>query len=146
MSIRFLSNNLLDGSVKTASTTNAQYPLSNLSNSLRTKTYRSTSNSDNLVVDLGTADAVDSFMLVDNWKNGFGLLTLTLEANATDEWSAPAFSTSVTLDTKFGIAHSEFTAQSYRFWRLVMTSSLGYCELSNFFLGAASTITTKISG
>jgi len=143
MSIRFLSNNLINGSIKTPSTVNAQYPISNILDYRRTKAYRSTSNSDNIVFDFGGAENVDSFGIVSNWQGGFGITTLTLEANGTDEWSSPAFSTAITLDHEFGVGIKEFTEVSYRFWRLVMTSSLGYCEISNMFIGKATKLTTN---
>lgn len=143
MSIQFLSNNLVSSSVLTASTANAQYPVANINDDRRTKSYRSTSNSDNVVIDLGTSEAVDTFAIVDNWQNGFGVTAITLEANATDTWEEPAFSTSVTLDTTFGVAIKSFASQSYRFWRLVLTSTLGYCEVSNIFLGTATKLTTN---
>lgn len=143
MSLQFLSNNLMIGSTLTASTTNAQYPVSNINDPRRTKTYRSTSNSDNIVIDLGTADPIDTFMIVDNWQNGFGIATLTLEANGTDVWTSPAFTTTITLNDTFGVGVSQFLEKSYRFWRIVLTSTLGYCEVSNIFLGKASRITTN---
>lgn len=143
MSIQFLSNNLITTSVLTASTENAQYPLTNVNVDRRTKTYRSTSNSDNIVIDLGTAEAVDTFAIVDNWQNGFGVTAITIEANGTDSWGAPAFSTTATLDTTFGVSVASFASQSYRFWRIVLTSTLGYCEVANMFLGTASKITTN---
>jgi len=143
MSIKFLSNNLVEGSVISASTENAQYPISNLLDTRRTKAYRSTSNSDNIVIDMGGAEDVDTFAIVDNWQNGFGVTAITLEANGTDSWGAPAFSTTVTLDTTFGIGIKQFTSESYRFWRVVLTSTLGYCEVANIFIGTATTITTN---
>lgn len=143
MSLKFLSNNLVDSSTLTPSTTNAQYPVANINDPRRTKTFRSTSNSDNVVIDLGSAEAVDHFAIVDNWQNGFGVTSITIEANGTDVWTSPAFSTTVTLDTDFGVGIASFLSQSYRFWRIVMTSTLGYCEVANIFLGSASTITTN---
>lgn len=144
MSIRFLSNNLIEGASLTASTTNAQYPVSNITDARRTKTYRSTSNSDNIVIDLGSTEDVDHFAIVDNWQNGFGVTAITIEGNGTDSWGAPAFSTTVTLDNTFGVAVKDFgSTQSYRFWRIVMTSTLGYCEIANMFLGLDSTISTN---
>lgn len=144
MSLKFLSNNLIDSATLTASTENKLYPLLNLKDSRRTKAYRSTSNSDNIVIDLGSAQAVDHFAVVDNWQNGFGVTSITIEANGTDVWTAPAFSTTATLDLDFGVSIKEFSAsQSYRFWRIVLTSTLGYCELANIFLGAATQIITN---
>ena len=37
----------------------------------------------------------------------------------------------------------EFTQESYRNWRIVLTSTLGYCELAHIFIGKATTITTN---
>jgi len=143
MTIRFLSNNLINAATTVASTSNAQYPLTNINDTRRTKTYRSTSNSDNIVIDLGGAENIDSFGIVDNWQNGFGISTLTLEANGTDSWGSPAFTTTVTLDSTFGVGIKTFTTETYRFWRVVMTSTLGYCEIANMFLGAANTVSTN---
>jgi len=143
MTIRFLANNLIDAAVLTASTENAQYPLSNIKDARRTKNFRSTTNSDNIVFDLGAISDVDHFGIVANWQNGFGVSTLTLEANATDVWTAPAFSTTVTLDTTYDVGIKSFTQESYRYWRLVMTSTLGYCEIANVFIGKADQVTTN---
>ena len=142
--IEFLSNNLIDQASITASTTNAQYPVSNITDYRRTKTYRSTSNSDNIVIDFGTAESCDTFAVVDNWQSGFGVTSITIEANGTDSWGSPSFTTTATLDNTFGVSIKKFaSAQSYRYWRIVLTSTLGYCELSNIFLGSATTITTN---
>ena len=141
--IQFLSNNLVTNSNITASTENAQFPVTNINDPRRTKTYRSTSNSDNIVIDLGGADAVDTFAIVDNFKTGFTVSTITLEANGTDVWTSPAFTTTVTLDDTFGVAIKQFTEVNYRFWRIVLTGTLGYCEISNIFLGKATKLTTN---
>jgi hypothetical protein len=144
MSIKFLSNNLVDSATLTPSTVDAQYPVANINDDRRTKTFRSTSNSDNIVIDFGSAESCDHFAIVDNWNNGFGVTAITIEANATDSWGAPAFTTTATLDTTFGVSIKAFSsAQSYRFWRIVLTSTLGYCEVSKIFLGTATAITTN---
>lgn len=141
--IQFLSNNLVDTASISASTENAQYPLTNLQHDFRTKVYRSTTNADTVVFDLGSTEDIDSVALVDNWRNGFGVSTVTIEANATDSWGAPAFSTTLALDTTFGIGIKQFTQKSYRYWRLSLTSTLGYCELAYVFIGKAVAITTN---
>ena len=141
--IRFLSNNLVETAVLTASTENAQFPVSNIQQDFRTKVYRSTSNTDNVVFDLGSIEPVDYVGIADNWQNGFGVSTITIEANATDSWGSPAFSTTLTFDSKFGIGIKSITEQSYRFWRFSFTSTLGYCEVSNLFIGKAVNIDTN---
>ena len=144
MSIKFLSNNLIDSATITASTADAQYPVTNLNVDHRTKTYRSTSNSDNIVFDFGGAEECDYFAIVDNYKNGFGVTAITIEANGTDSWGSPAFTTTATLDTTFGVSIKAFSsAQTYRFWRVVLTSTLGYCEIANMFIGKAIAISTN---
>jgi len=144
MGLKFLDNNLLDAATITASTQNAQYPATNLLDSRRTKTYRSVSNSDTIVIDFGTAESIDHFAIVDNWQNGFGITAITIEANGTDTWGSPAFTTTATLDTTFGVSVKAFaSAQSYRFWRIVLTSTLGYCEIANMYLGTATDIASN---
>ena len=141
--IKFFVNNLVETATITPSTVNAQFPASNLQHEFRTKAFRSTTNADEVVFDLGSIEDVDTVAIVDNWKNGFGIATMTIEANATDSWGAPAFSTTLTFDTEFGIGIKEFTEESYRYWRIVLTSTLGYCELAHIFIGKATTITTN---
>ena len=144
MSIKFLSNNLTTSAVVTASTVNAQYPVTNLTDDRRTKTFRSTSNSDNIVFDFGTAEECDYFAVVDNWQNGFGVTSIVIEANATNSWGSPSFTTTAILDNLFGVSIKSFaSAQSYRFWRVVLTSTLGYCEIANLFIGKAISIPTN---
>ena len=141
--IEFLEKNLVDSSVISASSTNAQFSLNNLKDDRRTKVWRSNTSDATIVIDFGSPEPVDFFMLADNWKNGLGFSTLTLEANDTNEWSAPAFTTSVGINYEYGLVKQSFTSENYRFWRLNMSSSLPYCEVSRFFLGSKSTVTTN---
>ena len=133
--IKFYSNNLIEQAVITASTENAQFPKENIQDYRRTKVFRSTNNSSWVVFDFQETSLIDSIVLVDEPRNGFGVSTITLELNATNEWSSPALTQALTLNETHGIAHAEFAEQSYRFARLVMTSTLGYCELSKLFIG-----------
>lgn len=142
--ITFYCVNTLDEATITASTENAQFPKSNIQHDFRTKVFRSTSNSDQVTFDLGSTESIDALCAVDNWQDGFGFTAITIEGNATDVWTSPAFSQSFTFDTEFGVGIEEFlTTQSYRFWRLDITSTLGYCELSNLYLGKKTEITTN---
>ena len=141
--IRFLSNNLVEAASLTASTTNAQFPVANIQEDFRTKVWRSTSNSDNIVFDMGSIEPVDYLGIVSNWQDGFGVSTITVEANATDSWSSPAYSTTLTFDSVHGVGIKSIAEQNYRFWRFVVTSGLGYCELANIFIGKAVNISTN---
>lgn len=142
----FYAYNLVDDAIITASSENASFPASNLQDSRRTKVFRSTSTSCNIVLDIKTAEPVDSFAISENPTYGFGFITpITIEANATNEWTSPAFSTTLTasdLDQEHGFGYKEFTSQEYRFWRLSFNGS-SYVEVSNFFLGSKIDLSTN---
>ena len=134
MSFEIYHDNLIDQSTITASSENLLFPLSNIKDPRRSKVYRSTLNSANIVIDFNETSEVDSFVIVADKRNGFGFSAISLEFNATDEWTSPAATESITFSTQFGIGINEFTTtHSYRFCRIVLTSSLGYCELSKVF-------------
>ena len=142
---KICSDNLVEQATITASTENAQFPASNLLDYRRSKVFRSTSNSDNLVFDLQETSDIDTVFIVADKRNGFGVSTVTIEFNSTSNFVSPAFSTSVTFSTQFGIGFVEFAEISYRFARIVMTSTLGYCELSKVFIGKALPLTRGIN-
>lgn len=136
MTIRFYSHNLVDQAVITPSTVNAQFPASNLVDPRRTKLFRSNTASDEIVFDFGETSDVNSFFIVDNPLDGFGVSTLSLEFNGTNTWGSPAATESLSFSTQFKNGYTDFaTTHSYRFARLVMNSSLAYCELSKIFIG-----------
>lgn len=138
--IKFYVYNEIDNGVLTASTENATFPLSNLKDPRRTKTYRSNTNSDSVVLDMGGFKPIDSFFMVDHTFNGFNLATLTLEFNSTNVWTSPALSIPITIDYINGVALYDFpTPVTYRFCRFVMSSVSGFCELPKLFLGLRST-------
>lgn len=142
MSFNWYSFNLAvqSATVITPSDENVQFPASNLKDKRNTKVFRSQSATANLVFDTITAQPVDSVLVKANWKTGRGFVgDLTIEANATNEWSSPAFSTTLSFNDEFNLGHVEFAEQSYRFWRIVGTGS-GYLELSNLFIGKKITL------
>lgn len=133
--ISFYSDNLVDQANVTVSSENLLFPKSNLKDSRRTKIFRSNSNSDSIVFDFQETSIVDSILLVDDHRNGFGFSIAILEMNGTNEWSDPAFSQAITINHAQGFAFAEFPQESYRFARLVLSSTLGYCEVSKVFIG-----------
>lgn len=136
MSIRFYALNQVYEASLVASTENAQFPVSNIKDDRRTKVFRTTTNSGNVVLDFGGSVDIDSFMIVPHSSDGFGISALTIELNATNEWSNPAVSQVIPLDITFGVGSFEWsTIQSYRFARLVFSSTLTHCEIANFFIG-----------
>lgn len=144
--ITFYANNLVDQATITASSTNAQFPVSNLKDPRRTKVFRSTSNTTSVVFDLMETSDIDAFILVSNPILGFGFSTVTIEANGTDSWSSPAFTTSFSFSTKHGIGIKDLDAViSYRFVRFSFTSTLGFVEVANVFIGKKSQTNRGIS-
>lgn len=135
--LKFYIGNLVDQASVTLSNENAQFPASNIFDDRRTKVVRSTTNSDNIVFDFNETSLIDSFVIVDNPRDSFGVSTLSLQLNGSDSWGSPSFTQSIQFSTEHGVGYAEFTEQSYRYARLVMTSTLGYCELSKLFIGKA---------
>ena len=135
MSFKLMDTNLVDQSVFTASSENALFPVSNLKDTRRSKVYRSTSNSDTVTLDMQETSEVDTIFVVANKRDGFGVSTVTVEFNGTSDFTTPAYSIAVPFSVKFGVGFIEFTKVEYRFARIVMTSTLGYCELSKVYIG-----------
>lgn len=145
MSFKLYSDNLVDRSSLSSSSENLLFPISNIKDPRRSKVFRSTSNSDSVVFDFLETSDVDTVFLISDKRNGFGFSTVTLEFNATDSWGAPAATETVTFSNEFGVGFKEFTLKSYRFCRMVITSTLGYCEVANLFLGTKLNIVRSIN-
>lgn len=138
--IKFFWNNLVDGAQITATTTNAQFPLSNLKDPRRTKVYRSTSNSDSVTFDFGQTENIDSVFAVGNPIDGIGFTAASLDAGATSVFSPDLLSASLDISAKYNEGFKEFTQVSTRFFRVNLTSTAGYCELANLFVGKSLTL------
>lgn len=146
MSFALYSQNLLDQSVLTASSENALFPLSNIKDYRRSKVFRSLSNNDSIVFDFVETSEVDSIFLIADKRAGFGFSTVTFQFNGTNSWGSPAATETVTFSTEFGVGFKEFaSAHSYRFCRMVLVSTLGYCEVSSIFIGKKQNISRGIN-
>jgi hypothetical protein len=121
------------------------YPLTNLKHPQAVKTFRSNAGATTvLVFDFQTPVTVDSFLTVGSALNSFDLASATIEANALDSWTSPAFSQAVTdIDYEANFASCLFTAQTYRYWRLTMRSNGSYIEVSKLFLGSSVSLTSN---
>jgi len=133
--LKFFSGNLIDQATLYPSSENANFPASNLLDPRRSKVYRSTDSASSIILDFQETSEIDSIFLVDEPRNGFGISTLDFELNATANFTSPAYSNSVTFSPVYGAGYKIFTQQDYRFCKLNLTSSLGYCELSKLFIG-----------
>lgn len=135
MSLKIFTGNLIDNATFTASSQNLNFPPSNLKDPRRTKVFRTLTNTDTLILDFQETSEIDSIFIVDEPRNGFGISTLALDLNATSNFTSPAYSDTLTFSTVHGVGFKSFVQQDYRFARLSLTSTLGYCELSKIFIG-----------
>lgn len=143
--LKIYNANLVDQATLTPSTENALFPATNLQDYRRSKVYRSTLNSDNIVIDFQESSEVNAIFIVGSKRDGLGVSTITVEFNATANFSSPAYSVSVPMTEQFGMGYVSFTTVEYRFARIVMTSTLGYCELSKVFMGKEMGLTKGMS-
>lgn len=145
MSFEIYSENLLDQATLTSSSENLLFPLSNIKDPRRSKVFRSTSNNDSIVIDFGETSEAEAFFIVPDKRAGFGISTITLEFNATNAWGSPAVTETIEFSDIHGLGFKEFLTHSYRFCRVVMTSTLGYCEIANLFIGKKLNINRSVS-
>ncbi len=127
-----------DATLITANSENALFPLSNLKDPRTTKEFRTQTgtNSAQVVFDFITTEPVTDVCIVSNSVQGFSLSgTVTIEANITNNWVSPLFSTTMTPSSKFGFGCVNFTEQNYRFWRVSFSDTSDFTGLSNIFIG-----------
>ncbi len=144
---RFMWNNLVDTATITASSEDAALPGSNIANALRAKVWRTATASvspdvataENIVIDLGSAKAVTSVILLDHDLTASDT-GIVLEGNDSDSWGAPSFSQPLTRVS--GVIAAYFSSQSYRYWRVAFTKSAASetREIGRVFLGAYDTL------
>jgi len=145
MCTKFYWNNLVESAVIDPSTENALFPVENIQDDRRTKVFRSTTNSDHVYLDFGAAEPIDSFVSVGHTVNGFGVSSISVELNNVATWTSGALATiTVTIDNVNGVAFGSLvTAVNARYAKIIMTSTLGYCELGKVFIGEMSEIGTN---
>jgi hypothetical protein len=95
-----------------------------------------------LTLDLGSALAVQALVLMDH--NLTAAATITLAANSSNAWGAPAYGP-VTVTWAAGkLAHFLAAAETYRYWQLSITDTAnpdGYLRLAELFLGPFTELT-----
>ena len=122
-----------------ADSENAFFPASHLRDDRRAKSWRTPDGilTGTVVFDFKTAEVVDSIIVVGDKLRGIGFTSMVIEANIVDSWGAPLFSTTLTPDAEFNFGFKDLSATNpeYRFWRVTITGSSPYVELSNLFIG-----------
>lgn len=94
--------------------------------------------SENLVLDLGSALTPTAIIIADhNFTSG---ATVTIEANTSDSWGAPAYTFTFSTITDPLIL---YLSQTYRYWRIVMadaTNTNSYLKIGNLYVGDYETL------
>ena len=119
------------------------FPNSDISGSL---TYTGSSiaihTKERLIFDLGSTEDITSVVLLWPKMDGIKLsntAVLKIEANATNSWTSPAVSQTLTIDNDYVIASHYFgTNQSYRYWSVTIVDPANpylYVELGVVILG-----------
>lgn len=136
MSTKFYCYNDIKNANISATTENAQFPLENLLEPMRSKVYRSTSNNDSVFFDFGYLAKIDTVMMVDDPMTGNKLLTCKVYLD-----NDPAFGSAIVQDLEIdainGFSFTNFESiPLMRYMKLEMTSSAGFCEIAKLFAGA----------
>lgn len=132
----FLYDNLVKLAEITASSENSQYPASNLKDDRRSKSYRSATNSAEIVFDFGVARDINIFSVVTSSLNSFGFTDLVLEFNTSNIWDDPLYSEPVPFSILYGFGYVSLPETiNVRYARLVLSNTSSYCELSKVFFG-----------
>lgn len=131
----------------TASTSNAQYPVSNIAQIDPGRVWQPTTFTAPapawIVVDYGSAKS-----LTDLFLNNCNFTSATIQGNDTDSWTTPAFSQAVTLakdDCQVRKGYFTLTAFNYRYLRILITfqtldNSATYPFIGNLITGTATTL------
>lgn len=155
--MRLIDTNYCTDSVTTvtASSQKVNFPASNMKNPFRSKRWRS-ANADTaqwVRYDIGTTEEINSVVVLWPREDGVKLsntASISIQANATDDWTAPAVNQVLTLDNDYSVASHFFaTSQSYRYWRLVVTdigNPNGYIEVGLCVLGQSLTLEEPENG
>jgi len=135
--MKIVYSNHVDDATITASSEAVGFETSNLQDVRASRVYRSTSTSDSIVFDFGSAVAFSGVGIAGhNITSG---ATVTLEWNDADSWGSPAGSKTITVkDTMVEV----FTSVTYQYARLSVTdsgNSDGYIEMGRVAIGAAMT-------
>lgn len=149
--VRFMDNQKIDGNY-TISNEDGNFPFTNALSNIRSKTFRSTSNSAwRLVLDLGFQDKVNTLTLFAPLGEALGITreaTIRLEADNVADWSSPELSVTipVTSDDRLVYFLDEALELNYRFWSLYIddpASPNAYISFADIFIGDYTTTTLR---
>lgn len=136
--MRFWYDNLIDysGVTLTASSAQSTLPATNVINEHRKRVWRTGTSTaaETLVIDLGSAKAVTSIILLDHTLTASDTL-IKIQGHTSDSWGAP--DVNETLTWASGTISKTFTSATKRYWRLIFTKSAAgeTRDIGRIFLG-----------
>ena len=143
-SLNFLSENLVTNGSTALSiitgTENAQFPLSNILKTFTTKVFRSVGNTVEILIDLQQTKTITTVAVVGHALDGLGYTTAELRGSATTDFSSSVVQT-IDLSAENNFGYKFFTGVAARYWKLTLTNTGSFCELSNIFLGTREELT-----
>ena len=133
--IRFLYDFDNDSATITSSSEVSTLPDDNVVNDLLGKKWRTTGDSSEWIkFDLGSAKQIKEVGIFGhNLTSG---ATVTLEANATDDWASPSYQTTLTYNADRIV---KFLDETYRWWRITFADASnpdGYIEVGRIVMGS----------
>jgi hypothetical protein len=136
MSVKLYTDNLVKQATLTASSENAQFPLSNLKDDRRSKVFQSTTTACNIVFDFGDIREIDSVCIVESGFDPIGFTSATIELNSVNSWVSPPVSQVLTIDPVNGWVNYDWASvQNYRFARISFVNTPNPIEVSKVFIG-----------
>jgi hypothetical protein len=135
--MRILSTNYIKDATITALTETPGYVFDTaLKDTRLSRKGRTLSKDDQtFIFDLGSAKAVDYFLILDH--NLTSSATVKLQGNATNVWTAPTIDITITIADY--LYHGFTSAETYRYWRVTIddpTNLNDYIQFSKVYLGA----------
>lgn len=154
--MKLLTTNLCteNGTTVTTSSNDPSFPGSNLRKPFRSHKWRATDcDSESVTFDMLTTEAVDSVVLMWPLEDGIKLTpaaVVTIQANATNVWTSPAFEQVIPISDNYSIASLFFdTDKNYRYWRITIedpTNPWGYVELGQVWIGKSLPVEAAQNG
>lgn len=123
-------------------TENAQFPLDNLKHPFTTKVFRSLGNTVSVLLDTKGSDIKNMFAVSGNYYGGMGFNAITIEGSASTVFDGSNI-INVPFSDIYNFGFIKFPNSTFRYWKITITSSGTYTELSNIFLGEQIGLTTN---
>lgn len=124
-------------------TSNSQYPLTNIKHPFTTKIARVTGSTVEFQIDTKTSSTKNLFCIVGSSVDGLGFETCKIYGSATTDFTG-ATEVTVPLSSKYKFGYKIFDSdESYRYYKVKVTSSGTYCDISNIYLGESEVLTTN---